>query len=251
MHSSHDNIISKLLSCKQHLNQYKNQNKMQTSTLASALLVLICVASTQAHFTLVGSREQAKWQDNQRFWPIGGGATLRPVLNCLSLPASSPRSAAPSASLSLPFEIGNGASHVGNCKASLYDRKTGKLVNDLGSINNCVSNGQVYNAQLPANPGCSECVIKVEVHAVHIPTAPEDYDSCIDINISGGGSSGSSDAPAQQPSSATPAAPAPNQQQQQQQSPTPSANNGGNQNNGRSGRRRNWRNCRGNNSCRN
>ncbi|KAI9146035.1 hypothetical protein BKA69DRAFT_1034967 [Paraphysoderma sedebokerense] len=144
-----------------------------------------------AHFTLSGSREQAKFglNDNQRFWPIRGGNTLRPVRDCLQLPAAQAKNVQPGSQMTLTFEIGNGASHVGMCKASLIDRSTGKTVNSLGTLNNCVANGASLPIQIPSNPGCSQCVIKTEVTATHIPTNPEDYDSCLDVNISGGSSS--------------------------------------------------------------
>ncbi|KAI9136701.1 hypothetical protein BKA69DRAFT_1128888 [Paraphysoderma sedebokerense] len=182
-------------------------SNIQTIFLFFALALTVDVS--MAHFTLSGSRD-SNLSGDSKYYPIGGGNVLRPGnSDCLSLPSSSSRSVAAGSTLSLPFMIGNGAAHVGPCKAGLYDRKSGQLVNDLGSMEDCVAKGATFNAQIPSNPGCQECVVKVEVTAMHIPTNPEYYDSCVDVDISGGSARlmarHAEDAPATPASSAAPA----------------------------------------------
>lgn len=138
---------------------------------------------TSAHFTLHGSREQAAINHNERFWPIRGGNTLRQIKDCLQFPPTSPRQLTPGSTVRLPFEIGGGASHVGMCTAELINPVTGHTV-QIGTENNCVSRNQAMTITLPNCVHCSRCVVKVKVHATHIPTAPENYDSCVDVTFS-------------------------------------------------------------------
>ncbi|KAI9142554.1 hypothetical protein BKA69DRAFT_1066960 [Paraphysoderma sedebokerense] len=173
---------------------------LNSKLLLLALATMTFTDMSSAHFTLFNSRESLiKSPANARFWPVGGAGEHRPGPNdCLALSPNSPRSVSAGSTLALNFEIGNSAAHVGPCKGGLYDRQTKTLVNDLGTIENCVSSGAVFNAKIPSNPGCSECVIKVEVKAMHNPSTPEFYDSCVDVNIGGGagGSYGSIPQPA-------------------------------------------------------
>ncbi|KAI9139008.1 hypothetical protein BKA69DRAFT_1040479 [Paraphysoderma sedebokerense] len=185
---------------------------MKFSITPAILLAVFTVDICDAHFTLVGSREQAKFGklDNQRFWPIKGGNILRPVRDCLELPATKGKSVSAGTKMTLTFEVGGGASHVGMCKASLIDRQSGKVVNDLGSLKDCVAKGSAFPVEIPSNPGCTDCVIKTEVRATHIPVSPEDYDSCVDINVAGGtgnGGGGSGNGTGAQPTPTQSAAP--------------------------------------------
>eukprot|EP00835_Amoeboradix_gromovi_P000837 NODE_31_length_32452_cov_0.352672.p17 type:complete len:239 gc:universal NODE_31_length_32452_cov_0.352672:32087-31371(-) len=143
-------------------------------------LQLIC-----SHFTMVGSREEAKWPySNERFWPVGGGATLRSVLDCNDLPAVAPKSIRPGVNV-FPFEIGNHASHVGLCSA--YLREGGKDI-ALNQESNCISTNQAMSVDIP-NVKCDHCVLIIKVAAAHLgPQAIEDYQSCLDVNISGNSS---------------------------------------------------------------
>lgn len=147
--------------------------------------ILGFVAAVNAHFTLHGSREQAMYSHNERFWPIRGGNTLRGIKDCLQMPPTTPRSMTPGSSVTLPFEIGGGAAHVGLCTAELVDSATGQAT-PIGQENNCVSRNQAMTVQIPSSVPCSNCVIKVRVHATHVPTTPEDYDSCLDVTFGQG-----------------------------------------------------------------
>ena len=138
----------------------------------------------EAHFTLFGSREQAKWPAvNQRFWPISGGATLRPDnSDCLQLPPAKPVPV-PSGPFTIQWEIGNGAHHVGQCTAYLIDTKTGAS-ETIGSEKDCVSLTQSLKVDLSKH-SCTSCVIKATVAAAHLgPSAIENYDSCLDVVFS-------------------------------------------------------------------
>ena len=143
-----------------------------------------------AHFTLIGSREQAKWPTvNERFWPIGGGATLRPILDCLQIPPTAPH-LVPSGNYTIHWEIGNGADHIGMCKAFLIDTKTGEQ-QLVGQQNNCVHDTQSLEIDLSKHT-CTSCVIKATVAADHLgPDKIENYDSCLDVNFSGQSSTSS------------------------------------------------------------
>eukprot|EP00835_Amoeboradix_gromovi_P006130 NODE_668_length_5368_cov_0.471626.p3 type:complete len:209 gc:universal NODE_668_length_5368_cov_0.471626:2366-1740(-) len=135
------------------------------------------------HFTLIGSREQAKWPaSNERFWPIGGGAVLRSVTDCLQLPATKP-TVVPSGPYTIHWEIGNGAHHVGQCDAYLIDTKTGASEH-IGSEDNCVSTKQALTVDLSKH-SCTSCVIKATVAADHLVTSIESYDSCMDVTFDG------------------------------------------------------------------
>eukprot|EP00835_Amoeboradix_gromovi_P000296 NODE_10_length_47437_cov_0.363429.p14 type:complete len:295 gc:universal NODE_10_length_47437_cov_0.363429:19904-20788(+) len=142
-----------------------------------------------AHFTLIGSREQAKWPaSNERFWPINGGATLRSVDDCLKLPASKP-TVVPSGPYTIHWEIGNGAHHVGMCEAYLIDTKSGAS-EKIGEEDNCVSTKQALTVDLSKH-SCTSCVIKATVAADHLVTSIENYDSCMDVTFDGSASSDS------------------------------------------------------------
>ena len=146
------------------------------------------LAVVYAHFTLYGSREQAKWPlKDDRFWPIGGGAVLRPGnTDCLLLPPAKPLPV-PSGPYTIHWEIGNGAHHVGQCDAFLIDKKTG-VSEKIGSQLDCVSLTQSLQVDLSKH-SCKSCVIKATVAAAHIgPAAIEFYDACIDIEFTTGAS---------------------------------------------------------------
>ncbi|KAJ1505502.1 hypothetical protein HMI54_000773 [Coelomomyces lativittatus] len=140
------------------------------------------------HFTIltpVRSRElQALPFSNEHFYPIEGGNTLRTVKNCLSFPKGEVANGQAGQTLTLKYLIGNGASHVGMCTAELYNSDTSQKIQDIGSLNNCMSKYQAMQVKLP-DQACPHCVIRVKVIATHIPWAPETYDSCMDISISG------------------------------------------------------------------
>eukprot|EP00834_Sanchytrium_tribonematis_P001927 NODE_51_length_31136_cov_0.357670.p15 type:complete len:246 gc:universal NODE_51_length_31136_cov_0.357670:24534-23797(-) len=144
--------------------------------------------SVVAHFTLIGSREQAKYgmSNNERFWPIGGGSTLRDVKDCLQLPATKP-TAVPSGPYTIHWEIGNGAHHVGMCKAFLIDTKTGSS-ELVGQEDDCVSTKQALTVDLSKH-SCTSCVIKATVDADHLgENIIEYYDSCLDVTFDGSAS---------------------------------------------------------------
>ncbi|KAL7748996.1 hypothetical protein RI367_005645 [Sorochytrium milnesiophthora] len=164
--------------------------------------------TAHAHFTITGpafSREkQAYPNDNRRFWPIAGGATLRPLNDCLLYPRGQVASLSAGQALTVPFEIGNNARHVGMCTASLINLSSGAQT-DLGQELNCVHDHDAMQLTLPQQ-SCANCVIKIKVTAVHLgPDHPEFYDSCLDVNIGGGG-----DAPAPAPAKPQPPVTPPN-----------------------------------------
>lgn len=171
-------------------------NMTRSSLVAALTLALVLTATVlpvSAHFTLTGSREGVAFpSDNRRFWPIAGGGVLRPVLDCLQFPPnSSPRTLQAGSSVRLPFEIGNGARHVGLCQATLINRDTGATTS-LGSQPDCVNRQDAMDVQIPATATCTNCVIKVKVVATHLGAAfPEDYDSCLDVSVTGGTGGGS------------------------------------------------------------
>lgn len=136
-----------------------------------------------AHFTLSGSREQSAYAgSDERFWPIAGGNTLRSTTNCLDLPAIDPVDV--SGTYTARFEIGNGASHIGLCKAFLVNPETGAS-EEVAEEDNCVSISASLDVDL-SGKSCSGCVLRITVAADHMVTTIEDYDSCIDVNVGGG-----------------------------------------------------------------
>ena len=178
--------------------ELKNSNKemitrnLQYLTL-TALVLLLQTFHTEGHFTMMNpvSREKLKWpSDNTRFFPIKGGSTLRPGGDCTKLQVGQKTSLNPGP-YSIQFEIGNGASHKGPCKASLLDAKTGQKV-EIGQMNDCLPNGAKLDVTIPANFPCTECVLMAEVTATHMGSEAqyEYYDSCADVTI-GGNSAGS------------------------------------------------------------
>ena len=132
------------------------------------------------HFTMIGSREQATWTGNQKFWPVDGGATLRPVNDCMQLQAVAPKAVQPGSN-TFPYEIGNGASHIGLCSAFLEE--AGKET-PLNTELDCISNKQAMTVDIP-NVNCDRCTLKIKVAANHQVTTIENYDSCLDISVSG------------------------------------------------------------------
>jgi hypothetical protein len=164
----------------------RKSHKASAAATATVAALVLCPMLASAHFTLMSpapSREkQAYPSSNERFWPITGGGQLRPKLDCLQYPRGQVATAQPGQSLRLGFEIGNHASHVGLCTASLIDLGSG-AVTDLGSESDCVSKQQAMDVKLPTKT-CANCV------ATHLGAqSPEGYDSCVDVNI-GGGSGG-------------------------------------------------------------
>ncbi|ORZ31492.1 hypothetical protein BCR44DRAFT_1442149 [Catenaria anguillulae PL171] len=117
-------------------------------------------------------------------------------------------------SVTLGFEIGNGARHVGPCTAQLVDLSTGRT-QDIGSEADCVNKRDAMTVKLPSQT-CTNCVIKVKVTATHLGASnPEFYDSCMDVNISGGsggGNGGGNGGGGSNPAPAPPTAPTPTQQ---------------------------------------
>ncbi|KNE64669.1 hypothetical protein AMAG_10023 [Allomyces macrogynus ATCC 38327] len=171
-----------------------------TRTTFSRLAVLAILALVlaplvaHAHFSMVGSREAAEYHNNLKFYPIAGGANLRPVTNCLDLPAVTPKQLTPGEHTSIEFEVGNHASHVGNCKAALIDTNTGTEVASLDDVPNCVAKAHAYPLTVP-DVECPHCVLKVSVAATHLSAdQPEMYDSCLDVAIAGGKSGGGAQA---------------------------------------------------------
>jgi hypothetical protein len=170
-------------------------NMLSTSLCMILLASILYLQPTQGHFTLQGSREQAFYPDNRRFWPIAVGSqpgvppngVLRPIRDCASLPIKTVFQFAPNSLQQLRFEIGNGANHVGMCTATInINGQTTKS----SSEDNCVSKpGSFMNVAIPNYPVGTSGYIKMKVTAVHIPTAPEYYDSCIDFVIVGSSSS--------------------------------------------------------------
>ncbi len=133
-----------------------------------------------SHFTLIGSREQKQYSDNQRFYPIAGGGVSRPVSDCTQLPATAVKAISPGVQ-SFPFEIGNFASHIGLCQAFLI--QDGK-VTKLNEERDCVSINKAMKVDIP-NVNCPNCILKIKVAAAHMVTFIEFYDSCLDISIGG------------------------------------------------------------------
>lgn len=196
---------------------------MSTTFILSRFLALAIViaalvpAPARAHFTLNGSRDQAAWpSDNRRFFPIQSGGALRPILDCLQIAKGAKQTIAAGSTQTFSFEIGNHAKHVGPCTAALVDPATGQST-FLGSQADCVNKFEAMTVTIPPTATCTDCVVKINVMATHLGVAnAEYYDSCIDVDVSGGsgGSSGPHaqvDTPAATPSSApaAPAAPAP------------------------------------------
>ncbi|KAI9222753.1 hypothetical protein BC828DRAFT_396507 [Blastocladiella britannica] len=171
---------------------------MSRSVLA-ALVVLVVVAEvTQAHFTLSGpapSREkQAHPSSDQRFWPVPPttGGSLRSdnggFADCLRYPRKTVANIVAGSTVTFDFEAGNAAWHVGPCTGVLIDLDTNEQY-DLGTTQDCVNKFHAFTAKIPAI-NCKNCVAKVSVTAMHIPTNPEYYNSCVDLSISGGSGGG-------------------------------------------------------------
>ncbi|KAJ3356231.1 hypothetical protein GGF32_001552 [Allomyces javanicus] len=153
----------------------------------AVLALALAPSAAHAHFSMVGSREAAEYRNNLKFYPIAGGANLRPVTNCLDLPAVTPKQLTPGTQTSIQFDIGNHASHVGTCKAALIDTNTGSEVAHLDDVPNCVAKAHAYPLTVP-DVECPHCVLKVSVAATHLSAdQPEMYDSCLDVAIAGGG----------------------------------------------------------------
>jgi len=170
---------------------YNSKVKLLLIALTAKLMIL----PASAHFCLFNSREMADLKGDQVFWPIRGSNSDRPNnSNCLELAPAKALSGQLGSTIPLSWNVGNHAAHVGVCVGSIYDRKTNQQVADLGSQKDCVPSG-AFQAKIPTSVSCSECVIKLIVTATHIPTRPEDYDSCVDIDIAGGGGGGSPAAP--------------------------------------------------------
>jgi hypothetical protein len=130
-----------------------------------------------------------------RFSFTAAGGELRPILDCLSIPARPVTPLAPGSQQSLAYEIGNGASHVGPCTAVLINLDSNQQT-PLPDVTNCVSNLKAYPFTVP-NVSCPKCVIKVSVRAEHLgPNNPEFYDSCLDVSIGGSGEPTAPEAPA-------------------------------------------------------
>ena len=154
-------------------------------TCIKAAKCIICMLYLQvvySHFTMIGSREQATWPGNERFWPIANSATLRPVDDCLKLKAVTPKAIQPGSN-TFQYESGNGASHTGMCSAFLEDN--GKET-ALNTEINCISLHQAMAVDIP-NVKCDSCTLKIKMAANHLVTTIEYYDSCLDISISGSG----------------------------------------------------------------
>ena len=135
-----------------------------------------------AHFTLSGSREQAAYPgSNVRFWPISGGDIARPSKNCLDLPEVDPIDI--SGVYSATFEIGEGAAHIGLCKAFLINKRTGEQ-KEVAVQDNCVSTGSKLDIDL-SHEVCVSCVLRITVAADHLVTSIEEYDSCVDVHVHG------------------------------------------------------------------
>ena len=131
---------------------------------------------------MIGSREQSTYADNQRFYPVSGGATLRPVNDCMKLKAVAPKSIQPGSN-TFAYEIGNGASHVGLCSAFLEDSGKETFLNTQAD---CISKYKAMTVDIP-NVKCDSCTLKIKVAANHQISTIENYDSCLDISISGSG----------------------------------------------------------------
>ncbi|KAI9223430.1 hypothetical protein BC828DRAFT_375946 [Blastocladiella britannica] len=186
----------------------------------AAALVLLAATTANAHFTLqspVASREKTKYpSDNRRFFPIAGGNTLRPELDCLTLPKGPKARVQAGAQQVFGFEIGNFAKHVGPCTAFLINPATGTTTK-IGDQADCVNKFEAMTVQMPSTT-CTDCVVKIKVSATHISAAnPEFYDSCMDVDVVGGsaggntgGNNGGGSKPKPRPTpTAAPPAPAP------------------------------------------
>ena len=142
---------------------------------------MISLTLVFTHFTMSGSREMATYPDNVHFWPISGpsGTSLRPDGNCMTLKSVPSKSVQPG-SVTFPFIIGNGASHIGLCSAFLEENGKETHLNDQ---QDCISKFQAMTVDIP-NIKCNNCVLKIKVAADHLgPTIIENYDSCLDITI--------------------------------------------------------------------
>ncbi|KAI9183906.1 hypothetical protein H9P43_002974 [Blastocladiella emersonii ATCC 22665] len=163
---------------------------LRIALLVQLALILAALSPTaDAHFTLqspVASREKQEYpNDNRRYWPIAGGSTLRPVLDCLKLPRRQVATLAAGSTQVFGFEIGNNARHVGPCTAQLINLKTG-ATQDIGKEENCVNRRDAMTVKLPSTT-CDECVVKIKVTATHLgANFPEFYDSCVDVKLTGG-----------------------------------------------------------------
>ncbi|ORZ33806.1 hypothetical protein BCR44DRAFT_1514496 [Catenaria anguillulae PL171] len=140
--------------------------------LLVALVALLFPSTVNAHFTLqspVPSREKVAFpNDNRRFFPIGP-AKLVPAL-------AAGRAMQAGSTVTLGFEIGNGARHVGPCTAELINLSTGAS-QSIGSEADCVNKRDAMTVKLPTQT-CTNCVIKVKVTATHLgANNPEFYDS--------------------------------------------------------------------------
>jgi hypothetical protein len=155
----------------------------------------------RGHFTMVGSREAMTYQDNRRFWPIGPSnlPTLRPLTDCLLYKPTPLKALSAGSSVRFPFEIGNGARHVGQCTADLYNGDGTMRLPNFATQQDCIHQFDAMDLVIPS-VNCPSCVIKIKVTAVHLgPEKPEFYDSCIDVAISGGGKETSPVSPTPQP----------------------------------------------------
>ena len=167
-----------------------SRTAIATAAIA-ALTLALCPLRAAAHFTLIGSREKLAFPDNNmRFFPIG----MRTQSDCLNYPAgTSPMPIQAGAKVTLPFEIGNNARHVGPCTAQLVDITSGATT-DLGGEMDCVNKCALFyhvvfmygeltslrayrydamHVSVPPTATCgASCVVKIKVTATHRARCP-------------------------------------------------------------------------------